>query len=1093
MAEAKEKPKSSLKPRRTSRRNSRKEDSPDGGGSDGGPSAESIAISKITGQAKALKFAMDLAKKAYVAREEDNLQMHPEVEEEEPPEEDAPTSHQHLEPEDKEEKEMMEMFSKLENPVFKPAPLLVRGLCQSARRACTRQLSVAEPRLAEALALRDGRRSEPELLTEDEQMDLGVTCRRLQYHVALLQRRWQRLCQIDNTTFQQLPQQLIEAGADGDYDFIKLCVEAQVPLDVFNERGVTALITATVNNKVQSARLLLDAGADPSMQDINGANCAHYAIELQRFQILDVALEAMNRRRTYVALYVKDARGKTVLDYARSPGHEDSLRLLKLRLGGPLGFVWAVGDSMVHNAVLKLPNADKSRKGLAKHVARLAAERAANNVKEKINAAKEKAREKLLGGKCCSYCSVATISKKKMEETIMADMSLGENEWFPVTSLCRFRELDHAMSECMEAVLRPTCLLVQNLLPAYEAVIQNNDDGQSEEEGGIAPMVAQTMELLQVMATRSKLKGLLKNRVKNLIQLLVPFMRITESQVAAWKADPNEYLQQEEDDHFRGCMVRLSGEGLLGVMMETFKREAHRSLAGVVADLLERGESSRGDASAWKLTELGLLIFSIAVQEASAKSLQRSDLGPQVPSVLALAAKLSGDKASPEFLRARAFSLLHRLADTVTSLAGQEVPRLLEGAAAGLASTEPLIVRVSACRVFCRFLTSTQDEALREELLLKKGVLASLGSLLREADEELLHLCLECLCIIVKQCPATMAKVEADLCPLTLQIWRRCASDPLVHMQVLDLVSCCISSGQLQKAMEDQLLPVVHSDLQPEADPQLASSAMELFGVLLKRATLPLAAGMWTCAGLLLAKAMQSDESMMLQNACETLVSLVQRAPEPAAQLLEPLLRFAERLLGPDLDDDACLYVGPLAMLLFAHYGRVLPAQMQVALLRALVVRLGRAERPYLRQELVVVFARLLHEDMDGSLQVLANLEVPSGSGHRNGLELLMSTWLTCAADMRARRARNITVSALCRLHERCKEDPQLRAKLGEAASPDRLLQTIVAGLEFENERCSRLIEADALLEDSEDEEESHDQKQNFFLSDVLDLEDCTN
>ncbi|CAJ1456059.1 unnamed protein product [Effrenium voratum] len=568
---AKEKPKSSLKPRRTSRRNSRKEDSPDGGGSDGGPSAESIAISKITGQAKALKFAMDLAKKAYVAREEDNLQMHPEVEEEEPPEEDAPTSHQHLEPEDKEEKEMMEMFSKLENPVFKPAPLLVRGLCQSARRACTRQLSVAEPRLAEALALRDGRRSEPELLTEDEQMDLGVTCRRLQYHVALLQRRWQRLCQIDNTTFQQLPQQLIEAGADGDYDFIKLCVEAQVPLDVFNERGVTALITATVNNKVQSARLLLDAGADPSMQDINGANCAHYAIELQRFQILDVALEAMNRRRTYVALYVKDARGKTVLDYARSPGHEDSLRLLKLRLGGPLGFVWAVGDSMVHNAVLKLPNADKSRKGLAKHVARLAAERAAKNVKEKINAAKEKAREKLLGGKCCSYCSVATISKKKMEETIMADMpdmeedddeiipdlptvnvsmasgstactgngvhfgeKPGRAEAWPVeekvkscfgalqgvTSLCRFRELDHAMSECMEAVLRPTCLLVQNLLPAYEAVIQNNDDGQSEEEGGIAPMVAQTMELLQVMATRSKLKGLLKNRVKNLIQAL---------------------------------------------------------------------------------------------------------------------------------------------------------------------------------------------------------------------------------------------------------------------------------------------------------------------------------------------------------------------------------------------------------------------------------------------------------------------------------------------------------------------------------------------------------------------------------------------
>ncbi|CAJ1447117.1 unnamed protein product, partial [Effrenium voratum] len=235
----------------------------------------------------------------------------------------------------------------------------------------------------------------------------------------------------------------------------------------------------------------------------------------------------------------------------------------------------------------------------------------------------------------------------------------------------------------------------------------------------------------------------------------------------------------------------------------------------------------------------------------------------------------------------------------------------------------------------------------------------------------------------------------------------------------------------------------------------------------------------------------------------------------------------------------------PLAMLLFAHYGRVLPAQMQVALLRALVVRLGRAERPYLRQglrkELVVVFARLLHEDMDGSLQVLANLEVPSGSGHRNGLELLMSTWLTCAADMRARRARNITVSALCRLHERLKEDPQLRAKLGEAenrvpgclnsrgfwgvASSSRTSgvgpvkrgpgpgeaggpwakgaawmdsEDGELGSKPENLRGGdlghRLISGHEIkLVGLQDEEESHDQKQNFFLSDVLDLEDCTN
>ncbi|CAK9047939.1 unnamed protein product [Durusdinium trenchii] len=241
----------------------------------------------------------------------------------------------------------------------------------------------------------------------------------------------------------------------------------------------------------------------------------------------------------------------------------------------------------------------------------------------------------------------------------------------------------------------------------------------------------------------------------------------------------------------------------------------------------------------------------------------------------------------------------------------------------------------------------------------------------------------------------------------------------------------------------------------------------------------------------------------MLQNACETLVLLVQRSASQGAELLEQLLRFAERLLGPDLEctpaflkkDDACLYVGPLAMLLFANYGRMLPAQLQVGLLQALVLRLARAERPYLRQELVVVFARLLHEDLNGSLQALAGMEVPAKDAIRGGLELLMSTWLAVAPEIRARRARNVTVSALCRVHERSKEDSQLRSLLGEAATPERLLQAILSGLEFENLRCGQLREAERnqVLEDSDEEDEEADdetRKQNVLLSDFLDLEE---
>ncbi|CAE7738445.1 Ipo9, partial [Symbiodinium necroappetens] len=240
-----------------------------------------------------------------------------------------------------------------------------------------------------------------------------------------------------------------------------------------------------------------------------------------------------------------------------------------------------------------------------------------------------------------------------------------------VTSLCRFPELEVTMSESIEGLLRPACLLVQSLHPAYEqAVIQADDGGQSEEEGGIAPFVAQTMELIQAMAVRVKLKPLLKNRLKNLLQLLVPFMRITENQAASWRADPNEFLVQEEDEHCRGCTIRVSGEGLVGQMLDSFKREASRAVAALATDLLERGEAGRssGDAAAWKLTEVGLFVFSIAVGEATVKSLQRSELGPLVPDTLQLAARLCADRNASEFLRARAFSHLHRLGDIVTQM-----------------------------------------------------------------------------------------------------------------------------------------------------------------------------------------------------------------------------------------------------------------------------------------------------------------------------------------------------------------------------------------------------------------------------------------
>lgn len=143
----------------------------------------------------------------------------------------------------KEEEEMMALFSNVAQPEFKPAPLHVRGLCQAAKRACHRELVKESARLHAAETLlgqwedskhrtKSGRafvsvfapivakQIADECMTASERWEAEERgperiYQRLQYNVNVLERRRQRLANIDGKTFQQLPAQLVEAGADG--------------------------------------------------------------------------------------------------------------------------------------------------------------------------------------------------------------------------------------------------------------------------------------------------------------------------------------------------------------------------------------------------------------------------------------------------------------------------------------------------------------------------------------------------------------------------------------------------------------------------------------------------------------------------------------------------------------------------------------------------------------------------------------------------------------------------------------------------------------------------------------------------------------
>merc|ERR1712032_1663213 len=87
-----------------------------------------------------------------------------------------------------------------------------------------------------------------------------------------------------------------------------------------------------VTNKVSTVRLLLERCADANLQDQNGATCAHYAVQLDRFHIVNALLE-IGAGAHWDSFTVKDKFGCSALDYAKQVERGPIRHLLRDHIG----------------------------------------------------------------------------------------------------------------------------------------------------------------------------------------------------------------------------------------------------------------------------------------------------------------------------------------------------------------------------------------------------------------------------------------------------------------------------------------------------------------------------------------------------------------------------------------------------------------------------------------------------------------------------------------------------------------------------------------------------------------------------------------
>ncbi|KKY35790.1 putative importin-beta domain-containing protein [Diaporthe ampelina] len=220
------------------------------------------------------------------------------------------------------------------------------------------------------------------------------------------------------------------------------------------------------------------------------------------------------------------------------------------------------------------------------------------------------------------------------------------------------------------------------------------------------------------------------------------------------------------------------------------------------------------------------------------------------------------------------------------------------------------------------------------------------------------------------------------------------------------------------------------------SDDPLLTLACELLVPLVQNGSEPLPAG-FVAATLPKVKNMllQSPEGEVLRPGAEAIKYMLMHDhhqvlgwhDENGQSGLETCLIIIDRLLGPNIEDNAASEVGGLAAELVEKAGPERLGPYLEKLLQAVANRLATAEAAPFIQSLIIVFARLSLMQAGDVVQFLSNIDI----GGHNGLQVVLSKWLENSVNFAGYDEIRQNVIALSKLYS-----------LNDA----RLAQTMVKG-----------------------------------------------
>ncbi|XP_012732067.2 importin-9 [Fundulus heteroclitus] len=540
---------------------------------------------------------------------------------------------------------------------------------------------------------------------------------------------------------------------------------------------------------------------------------------------------------------------------------------------------------------------------------------------------------------------------------------------------------------------------------------------------GFENLVFSIFEFVHTLLENSKFKSTVRKALPELIYYNILYMQITEDQVKVWTANPQQFVEDEDDDTF-SYSVRISAQDLLLAVAAEFQNESAAALAAAATRHLHEAEQARnsGNEHWWKIHEACMLALG-SVKTIITENVKNGRIQFDMHGFLAgvILADLNLTAASP-FLLGRALWAASRF---TAAMSPELIQQFLQATVSGLHDSQPPSVRISAVRAiwgYCDQLKLSESTHVLQPFL--PSILEGLVQLAAQFSSEVLTLVMETLCIVCTVDPAFTTSAENKICPLTIAIFLKYNNDPVVASLAQDIFKELAQIEGCQGPMQMRLIPTLISIMQapPDKIPSgLCANSIEILATVVRNTKPPLSELLVCQAFPVVAQCtLRTDDHTVMQNGGECLRAYVSVALEQIAQWRDEqgnsglwyVMQVVNQLLDPRTSESTAVFVGRLVSTLISRAGTELGDQLD-HILRAILSKMQQAEALSVMQSLIMVFAHLVHSQLEPLLEFLCSLPGPTG---KPALEFVMTEWMSRQHLFYGQYEGKVSTVALCKL-----------------------------------------------------------------------------